>query len=257
MRPRMRRFDVPASGNQAKADGLSLASWSNGGGRVARNGVVVSRTTLSHVLDSLGPETLTLLTGPSTVEVAAARIYDPEDRATATGEILLAVNVAAAGAADVVAAAAEAEATAIALKGDAASLKSAVAAARRAGITLVAASPAVAWDQLYALIRNVLASPPTDPETAPVGDLFALANAIASLVGGAVAIEDPGSYLLAYSTLDQPIDDARRQTILGRRNPSLWAQRLQDGGFPERLMRSTDVISIVDPEGVARSRIAT
>src|SRR4051794_25017492 len=196
---------------------------------MSANRVVVSRTTLSHVIDSLGPETLTLLSGPSSpVEVTAARLFDPEDKAAATGEILLAVNVTAADAAAVVISAAEAEAAAIALKGDAVSLKPAVAAARRAGIALVAASPAVAWDQLYALIRNVLASPPSDSETAPVGDLFALANAIASLVGGAVTIEDPSSYLLAYSTLDQPIDDARRQTILGRRNSSTWAQRLQD-----------------------------
>jgi hypothetical protein len=215
-------------------------------------------TTLSHVLDALGPETLTLLSGPTTpVAVTAVRIFDPEDTTEAGGELVLAVNVEPAAAETAVSAAAEAGAAAVVVKGDPVSLASALAAARRSGVALVAASPAIAWDQLYALVRNVLLSSTTDPEAAPVGDLFALANAMASLIGGAVAIEDPRSYLLAYSTLDQPIDDARRQTILGRRNPSSWAQRLQEAGFQQQLMTSTDVIHITDPAGVARSRIAT
>ncbi|MDX6216532.1 MAG: hypothetical protein QOG99_2116, partial [Frankiales bacterium] len=53
-------------------------------------------------------------------------------------------------------------------------------------------------------------------------DLFALANSIAAMVGGAVAIEDPARRVLAYSSLaDQPIDEARQQGILGRQVPDL------------------------------------
>jgi hypothetical protein len=53
-------------------------------------------------------------------------------------------------------------------------------------------------------------------------DLFALANAIAAMVGGAVAIEDPRRRVLAYSSLpDQPIDEARQRGILGRQVPEL------------------------------------
>jgi len=56
----------------------------------------------------------------------------------------------------------------------------------------------------------------------PIGDLFALANAIAAMVGGATAIEDLQTRVLAYSTLpDQPIDDTRREGILGRHVPDL------------------------------------
>jgi hypothetical protein len=220
--------------------------------------VVTSGTTLAHVLSALGPETLTLLGGPTKpVEVNAARIFDPADQHDASGEILLAVNVEPSAALEVVASAGAAGAAAIVLKGDPESLEPAAGAARRAGIALVAASPAVAWDQLYALIRNVLTTSSGDPEAEPIGDVFALANAMASLIGGAVAIEDPRSYLLAYSTLDQPIDDARRQTILGRRNPRSWAQRLEEEGFQQLLLRSKDVIRIDDPAGVARSRLAT
>jgi hypothetical protein len=56
----------------------------------------------------------------------------------------------------------------------------------------------------------------------PMGDLFALANTIAAMVGGATAIEDLQARVIAYSTLpDQPIDETRRQGILGRQVPDL------------------------------------
>jgi hypothetical protein len=258
----MRGFVLPSSGTSAKRDHLSLAGRSNPPPRWSANvsaiDMVTSGTTLSHVLEALGSETLTRLDSQTApVEVSGSRIFDPDDKAEAAREIVLAVNVEPATAAAAIVAAGQAGAAAIGVKGDPASLAPAVEVARSAGVALVAASPAVAWDHLYSLIRNVITTSARDPEAAPVGDLFALANAMASLIGGAVAIEDPNSYLLAYSTLDQPIDDARRQTILGRRNPSSWAQRLQEAGFQQQLLRSTDVISIVDPNGVARSRIAT
>ncbi len=91
-------------------------------------------------------------------------------------------------------------------------------AARSVGIALFRASDSVPWDQLAAIIdaaiiphgefrRTLFRSRP--------GDLFELANAVASLSGGAVAIADPGQALLAYSTLpEQPIDRTRRDSIL-------------------------------------------
>ena len=56
----------------------------------------------------------------------------------------------------------------------------------------------------------------------PVGDLFGLANAIAAATGGATAIEDVHQRVLAYSTVaGQPMDDDRREGILGRQVPDL------------------------------------
>ncbi|MFF8847574.1 PucR family transcriptional regulator [Streptomyces sp. NPDC015127] len=53
-----------------------------------------------------------------------------------------------------------------------------------------------------------------------VEELFALADAIAAVIGGSVAIEDLDARVLAYSTLSgQRIDELRRQGILGRRVP--------------------------------------
>ncbi|SEM09226.1 DNA-binding transcriptional regulator, PucR family [Streptacidiphilus jiangxiensis] len=51
-------------------------------------------------------------------------------------------------------------------------------------------------------------------------ELYALADAIGAVTGGAVAIEDLDHRVLAYSTLpDQRIDEHRRQGILERRVP--------------------------------------
>ena len=54
-----------------------------------------------------------------------------------------------------------------------------------------------------------------------LGDLFALANAVATTVGGATAIVDSRQSVIAYSTVEgQPIDETRRKSILGLRVPS-------------------------------------
>ena len=77
----------------------------------------------------------------------------------------------------------------------------------------------LSWNHLLQLLTTAVAPSGT---SGAMGDLFALANSIAALVGGAVAIEDPTRRVLAYSALaDQPIDAAREQGILGRRVPEL------------------------------------
>ncbi|GAA4990997.1 helix-turn-helix domain-containing protein [Kitasatospora paranensis] len=62
----------------------------------------------------------------------------------------------------------------------------------------------------------------------PSEELYALADAIAAVTGGSVAIEDLDHRILAYSTLpDQRIDELRRQGILGRRVPHQPEQQAQ------------------------------
>ncbi len=59
-------------------------------------------------------------------------------------------------------------------------------------------------------------------------ELFVLADAVAAVVGGSVAIEDLDQRVLAYSSLpDQRIDDLRRRGILDRRVPGHPEQRRQ------------------------------
>ncbi len=94
-------------------------------------------------------------------------------------------------------------------------------------------------------------------DATPMGDLFAFANALAALVGGAVAVEDPSGNLLAYSNLDQPIDEARRQTILGRGNPASWSRLLESEGYVTQLATTDGPVRITDAEGRASERVAT
>ncbi|WP_275294944.1 helix-turn-helix domain-containing protein [Amycolatopsis sp. La24] len=93
-------------------------------------------------------------------------------------------------------------------------------AAQDAGVVLLAADEAVPWHHLEAMISSALAPAVRTPGAPAAGDLFALANAIAGMVGGATTIEDLHRRILAYSTLPgQPIDDGRRQGILGLQVP--------------------------------------
>jgi len=93
---------------------------------------------------------------------------------------------------------------------------------------------------------------PRDADAAgvPVGDLFALADAVAAAVGGPVTIEDPHWRVLAYANLEHPIDEARRQTILGRTPPGVWQRRLEDAGVA-RALRDGDGIVRYEAEGLA------
>jgi sugar diacid utilization regulator len=132
-------------------------------------------------------------------------------------------------------------------------------AAARTGVALLSAPAAVAWGHLYTLLR--VAGGAAVPAGAlvdgvPMGDLFALANAIATMVGGAVTIEDPQSYVLAYSSSDLPIDEARREVILGRRVPERFLRRLREAGVFRRLQTTDDVVSYVDQEEETLPRLA-
>src|SRR5205823_6111764 len=80
---------------------------------------------------------------------------------------------------------------------------------RECGIAVLTAAADMAWGQLFTLLRTAGSATGRLFETAgdvPPGDLFALANAVALMVGGATTIEDRQSNVLAYSSADDPID---------------------------------------------------
>ena len=92
------------------------------------------------------------------------------------------------------------------------------------GVAVLSVPEEMTWTQLHALLDlnrfSMVTGAAAGIAGVPLGDLFALANAVAGIVGGAVTIEDPARRVLAYSTLgDQPIDAARRGSILGRQVP--------------------------------------
>jgi DNA-binding PucR family transcriptional regulator len=111
---------------------------------------------------------------------------------------------------------------------------------RAPGVAVLSVPEEMTWTQLHSLLdlsRFATTTGEAGIAGVPLGDLFALANAVAGVVGGAVTIEDPARRVLAYSTLgDQPIDAARRGSILGRQVPdspgmrTLYRQALSTPG---------------------------
>lgn len=171
---------------------------------------------LGQILDALGRSLLRPLTVLPDGPVPVSGVFVFERRAPlppAKDAILLAVGVSIAEATELVASVADGGYVCLVVKSFGEPVTSLVETAQRSGVVLLAADEAVAWHHLDAMISAALAS-------TPAGDLFAVANAIAGMVGGATVIEDPHRHILAYSTLPgQAIDEGRRQGILGLQVP--------------------------------------
>jgi hypothetical protein len=95
--------------------------------------------------------------------------------------------------------------------------------ARNASMSVVVAADEISWQRLEGLVLTILSSlrnTLAEPDTGGGDQLFSLANAVAAVIGGSVAIEDLARRVLAYSSVPgQRIDDLRRQGILDRRPP--------------------------------------
>ncbi|MGV8873334.1 MAG: PucR family transcriptional regulator [Rhodococcus sp. (in: high G+C Gram-positive bacteria)] len=77
-------------------------------------------------------------------------------------------------------------------------------------------------------------------------DLSALADATATAVGGAVSVMDPQGFVIAYSSVPgQPIDDVRRDGILGKQVPAEYMVHHLDPDF-----RRSSTVYVVDVPGV-------
>lgn len=72
------------------------------------------------------------------------------------------------------------------------------------------------WAQLASVLRSLLSAHSVGHMTGVrLGDLFGLANALATLTEGAASVVDASGQVVGYSThADQPIDDIRRRTTL-------------------------------------------
>ncbi|MEU9455216.1 helix-turn-helix domain-containing protein [Streptomyces sp. NPDC048277] len=175
--------------------------------------------TLGDLLDVVGGPSVRLHTAPAglTVPVTEALLYDahaPLPRRP--GALLLAVGVRAAAAGPLVRAAAEAGLTGVVVRG----ADGPVGEAETHGIALLSVDEDAAWHHVHLLLASAIGARPAAPGSG-LGDLFALADAIAAGAGGATAIEDPRQRILAYSTVaGQSVDEDRRQGILGLQVPS-------------------------------------
>lgn len=200
--------------------------------------------TLGDLVNGLGFELVRVIAAPRGLD---GGIGDPiiHDRLTGTrlagGDVVLAVGLDPAGTEllTVMREAAASGAAAIIAKFDDDVPGAVVDEAESSGVAVLRASRDVEWGQLHALARMVTSTARTRDDSDPLlGDLFALANALATRTGGAVTIEDAQSRVLAYSTGTESIDDYRRDTILGRRVPEEWIRRLQNDGAFRRIWQS-------------------
>jgi DNA-binding PucR family transcriptional regulator len=184
---------------------------------------------LEALLESLGTDVVELVAAPRGLGVAVGEpvIYDEGERsAIGPGVVVLAVAVrpGTPQASKLLLDAERAEASAVIFKRgtDPGALSQAAASAR---VAVLSVPEEMTWTQLHGFLLNArrFSSQLGGGDGiagVPIGDLFALANAIAGMVGGAVTIEDGARRVLAFSTLgDQPIDVGRRQSILGRQVP--------------------------------------
>ncbi|MBI4729984.1 MAG: helix-turn-helix domain-containing protein [Acidobacteria bacterium] len=222
-----------------------------------------ARATLAQLLENLGEGLVTILAAPKglDVEVVGPAIFDPlAGSPVEPGDLILAVATDLSRAGDIVLAAADAGAAGVAFKLPGDPPPALAEAGARAGIAILAVPHELSWGHFFSLLRTAVASTaqvPTQTSDVPVGDLFALANAVAAMVGGPVTIEDPSFRILAYSSLEEPVDELRMQTILGRRSPAAWMSRFGDAGFLRRVATTDDVVTVAGiPEEGVLPRIA-
>ncbi len=122
--------------------------------------------------------------------------------------------------------------------------------AGRLGVAVLALTRGASWTQLGAILRSLLAE--GDVEAVedeslgglPSGDLFNLANAIASLLDAPITIEDRSSRVLAFSGRQDEADSSRIETILERQVPERYSRLLTEAGFFRRLYSSRSPIYI-------------
>ena len=223
---------------------------------------VPSRPSLRSVIASL--DLVDLVCAPRGVDVPISEtvIHDPA-APPPIHENALVLGVGAPGrssdAIDLIGKCGRAGASAIALKFTREPSARVRKAAQTANVAVLSLPAEITWAQAFILLRTAATSggePTADDYDLPLGDLFALASAIAAMVGGAVTIEDRQSRVLAYSSQDEGVDEPRRQTILGRRVPDEWLQRLEDAGVFRRLWAGDVVRYQAGPKFDLRPRLA-
>jgi DNA-binding PucR family transcriptional regulator len=202
-------------------------------GKAARPKAAETRT-LRTVLEVLHPGVVEVVAAPGGLDVACGRpvLYDPLDPSgIQPSDIVLCAGVRAEDVADAVERAAVAGASAIVTKAGGAHSDERIA--------VLAVPETFSWGQLYTLLRAAADVAPSGEAAggAPLGDLFRLAAAVSSMVGGAVTIEDPHAVVLAYHSGDEPIDELRREAILGRRVAETYVDRYREAGVYDRLYR--------------------
>lgn len=228
------------------------------------------RASLGRILEDLGTTLLEVVCGePGQVDhVAAVVIHDPHDEPVPQGRsLVLGVGLrepaAIAGLLDELG---RHDAAGLVVRAPVEVTDELAAAVARSGVALLALTRGASWAQLAALLRSLIAEGDVGEigqETLggmPSGDLFALANAISTLLDAPITIEDRSSRVLAFSGRQDEADPSRVETILGRQVPERFTRILEERGVFHDLYRSDqpiDVAPMPSPtEGLHLPRVA-
>jgi len=215
------------------------------------------RASLGRVLDDLGATLLDLVAGDAETapEIGGVVIHDPLDvPLLPLGALVLGVGVEEPErVVELLGVLGGQQAAGLVLRGPVQLTPEVHEAVEQSGVTLLALSRGAPWAHLAVMLRSVLAEGDVgvaEPESLgglPSGDLFAVANAIASLLDAPVTIEDRSSRVLAFSGRQDEADPSRVETILGRQVPERFARVLSERGVFRDLHRSDQPVYIAPP----------
>ena len=225
------------------------------------------RASLGHVLDHLGTTLLEVAAGdPSLLlseqGVGGVVIHDPVDPPVLPPRALV-LGVGVHEPDDVLALleqTARADGAGLVIRAPAPADPRISAVAQRTGTVLLALTRGASWNQLATLVRALLGEGQVgtaEPESlggVPARDLFALANAIGSLLDAPVTIEDRSSRILAFSSRQDEADESRIQTILGRQVPDRFTRELEAHGVFRQLY-ATDRPLWLSPDVLAMPEV--
>lgn len=206
------------------------------------------RASLGRVIDDLGTTLLELAHGSPDRpgEISGVVIHDPLDEpALLPHALVLGVGVEAPGqVAALLRTLGRQHAAALVLRAPVPLTDEVRAAADEAAVAVLGLSRGAPWSHLSEMLRSLLAEGDVRVDQAeslgglPSGDLFAVANAIASLLDAPITIEDRNSRILAFSGRQDEADPSRVETILGRQVPEWLFPILHERGVFRELLRS-------------------
>ncbi|MFF7245827.1 PucR family transcriptional regulator [Embleya sp. NPDC008237] len=211
-----------------------------------------SRRSLGRVLEEFGPTLLDLIHGdPDTVEeIGGVVIHDPHDEPQYPQHAVV-LGPAVHGPAEIARllhTLGSHDVGALIVRGPIDPDPAVATAAAHAGVALLALTRGASWAQLAALLRTLLTEGDVGDAGTPTlggipsGDLFALANAVATLLDAPITIEDRRSHVLAFSGRQDEADPSRVATILARRVPEEYLRIMAARGVFKELYRSREPV---------------
>jgi len=228
------------------------------------------RTSLGRVLDDLGATLLDLVHGNADRddEIGGVVIHDPADAPILPPHALvLGIGITEPREVqDVLGTLGRAGAAALVLRAPVQLTDEVRSAAESGGVAVLGLSRGAPWAHLTAMLRSLLSEGDVgnaEEESLgglPSGDLFAVANAIASLLDAPITIEDRSSRVLAFSGRQDEADPSRVETILGRQVPERYSRILNERGVFRELHRSDRPVFVSpvpdEANGFSKPRVA-